>query len=46
MNDEIAQNILKAPLLLSTRVTDMNLILNNISNSLISIASHKQEETN
>ena len=46
MNDEIAQNILKALLLLTTKVTDMNLILNNINHSLASIASHKQEETN
>lgn len=46
MNDEIAHNILKALLLLTRRIDDMNLILNNISESLASIASHKQEETN
>jgi hypothetical protein len=46
MNDEIANNILKALLLLSKRIDDMNLILNNINESLAVIASLKQEETN
>lgn len=46
MNDEIAQNIVKALLLLSKRIDDINLNLNNISQSLKSIASLKQEETN
>jgi hypothetical protein len=46
MNDEIAQNIVKALLLLSKRIDDINLNLNNISKSLESIASLKQEETN
>ena len=46
MNDEIAQNIVKALLLLSKRIDDINLNLNNISESLDSIASLKQEETN
>jgi hypothetical protein len=46
MNDEIAQNIVKALLLLSKRIDDINLNLNNISESLESIASLKQEETN
>jgi len=46
MNDEIANNILKPLLLLSKRIDDMNLILNNINQSLVVIASLKQEETN
>lgn len=46
MNDEIAQNIVKALLLLSKRIDDINLNLKNISQSLEGIASLKQEETN
>lgn len=46
MNDEIAQNILRALLLLTKRLDDITLNLNNISESLASIASLKQEETN
>lgn len=46
MDTEISENMLKAFLIICKRLDDINLTLNNISQSLQIIANPKQEENN